>query len=54
MDVSGAHTSGIERDDFLFNPGDVPLVFWDELRLEFPVPVPGHVNLKLAVLALNE
>ncbi len=53
MDVSGAHTSGIERDNFLFNPGDVPLVFEDEFRFEFPVPVSWHGNLKLAVLTLK-
>ena len=41
MDVPSAHPPAIERDDLFLNPGDVPLVLGDDLRLELAVPVPG-------------
>ena len=53
MDVPGAHPPAVERDNFFFDSGDVPLVFGDELRLEFTVPVPGHIDPEPAVLALE-
>ena len=53
MDVPSAHPPAIERDDLLLNPGDIPLVFRDNLRLELAVPVPGDVDLELPILALE-
>ena len=53
MDVPGAHPPAIERDDLLLDPGDVPLVFGDDLRLELAVPVPGDIDLELPILALE-
>ena len=32
---------------------NIPLVFGDELRLEFPVAVSGDVNLELSILAFQ-
>ena len=43
----------LKRDNLLLNPENIPLVFGDELRFEFPIPVPGHIDLELAVLALE-
>ena len=53
MDVPSAHPPAIERDDLLLNPGDIPLVFRDNLRLELAVPVPRDVDLELPILALE-
>ena len=53
MDVPGAHPARIQGNDFFFNPGDVPLVFGDQFWLKFPIPVPGHINLELPILALE-
>ena len=53
MDVPGTHSPAIEWDDLLLNPGDIPLVFGDNLRLELAVPVPGDVDLELPILALE-
>ena len=47
MDIPGAEASGIKGDHLILNAGDIPLVFGDELRLEFPVAVSGDVNLEL-------
>lgn len=44
---------GVQGDHFFLHPGDIPLVFWDGLRLEFPIAVPWHIDLKLAILAFK-
>ena len=41
------------QDYFFLNPGNVPLVFWDELRSGFPIAVPWHIVLELAILAFK-
>ena len=53
MDVPCAHPPCIQGDHLFFNPGDVTLVFWYQLWLELPIPVPGHVNLEFPILALE-
>lgn len=53
MDIPGAEASGIKGDHLILNAGDIPLVFGDELRLEFPVAVSGDVNLELSILAFR-
>ena len=53
MDIPGAEASGIKGDHLILNAGDIPLVFGDELRLEFPVAVSGDVNLELSILAFQ-
>lgn len=53
MDIPRAHTASIKRDHLFLNSGNVTLVFRDNFRFEFPVPVPGNVNLELAILAFK-
>ena len=53
MDIPGAEASGIKGDHLILNAGDIPLVFGDELRLEFPVAVSGAVNLELSILVFQ-
>ena len=53
MYIHGAHAMGVQGEHFFLNPGDIPLVFWDELRLEFPVTIPWRINLELAILAFK-
>lgn len=53
MDISGTPPSRIQGDDLLLNPGNVTLVFGDKLWFEFPIPVPGHLDLKFAILAFE-
>ena len=53
VDVPGVHPPAVERDGLFLNPGDVPLVLGDDLRLELAVPVPGDINLEFPVLALE-
>ena len=52
MDIPCAHAPCIEGDYLFLNAGDIPLVFGDELRLEFPFPVPWDIDLEFPVLAL--
>ncbi len=47
MDVPDAHPPAVERDGLLLNPGDVPLIFGDNFRLELAVPIPGDIDLEL-------
>ncbi len=44
--------SCIEGDYFFFNAGDIPLVFGDELWLEFPFTVSWDIDLEFPILAL--
>lgn len=37
MDVLGAQPSGIQGDNFIFNSGNIPLAFGNQLQLEFPI-----------------
>ncbi len=53
VDIPGAEASGIKGDYFILNAGDIPLVFGDELLLEFPVAVSGDVNLELSIMAFQ-
>ncbi len=39
MDITGAHAMGVQGEHFSPNPGDVPLVFGDEFRFEFPIVI---------------
>ena len=41
MDVPGAHPPAVERDDFFFDSGDVPLVFGDEASARIHRSCPG-------------
>ena len=47
-DLPGGQALGIQRQDDLIDPGQPPLPLLDDLRLERPVPVPGHLHLDLA------
>ena len=53
MDVPCVHAPCIKGDYFFLNAGYVPLVFGDELRLEFTVTIPWDINLEFTILALE-
>lgn len=53
MDIPGAHPSRVQGEDLFLNSRYVTLIFGDELWLEFPIAVPGHVHLEFAVLAFE-
>jgi len=44
-DLSGRQPTRGEREHDLVDPGESSLTFLDDLRLERPRPVPGHVDL---------
>lgn len=48
-----AHSPCIEGYHFFFYPGDVPLVFWDQLWLELTPTVSRDIDLKLTILAFQ-
>ena len=52
-DVSLAHSTGIQSQNFLFHPFCVPVVLPDDFRFIVPLPVTGHLDLNLAELGLD-
>lgn len=51
MNVTCAHTTGIQRDYLFFNPGNISLIFRNQLQFKLPITVSWYINLKFTVLA---
>ena len=52
MDVSGAHSPGIEGYDFILDTGNIPFILWDKSWLKLTIAVPWNIQLELPILAL--
>ena len=53
MNIPCAHSTGIERDHFLLNPGNIPLIFRDQLWFKLTIAVTGNIDLEFPVLAFE-
>ena len=53
MNIPCAHSTGIERDYFLLNPGNIPLIFRDQLWFKLTIAVTGNIDLEFPVLAFE-
>ena len=46
MNIPCTHSAGIERDYFLLNPGNIPLIFRDQLWFKLTIAVTGNIDLE--------
>ena len=53
MNIPCTHSAGIERDYFLLNPGNIPLIFRDQLWFKLTIAVTGNIDLEFPVLAFE-
>ena len=51
LDVPGGHPPPVHGNDLVVEAFEPPLMFPDDLRLELAVPVPGDIDLQIALVS---
>jgi hypothetical protein len=53
LNLAHRHSARIHGDDLVVEAGEASLVFADELRLEFVLPIPRHLDAQRPVVGQN-
>ena len=49
LDIPVAHPFSVKRENLTFYTGNFPLIFWNNLRFKFSIPVPWNIKFNVPV-----